>query len=142
MAMVRRAILLALSLFMIASAEATTVDSLSDLQWKKRIILVANPEQKSDIINTLNRFHDDIEERDIAWFVVVGDNLESNMTDLGPALSQAVHDRLVTATDQQQVVLIGKDGGIKDRSSQLNLERLFAMIDSMPMRIREMREGN
>ena len=40
------------------------------------------------------------------------------------------------------VVLIGKDGGVKRRSAEpVSAASLFAQIDAMPMRQREMREG-
>jgi hypothetical protein len=41
-----------------------------------------------------------------------------------------------------QLVLIGKDGGIKARHSEdvFDLERIFTLIDSMPMRRAEMRQ--
>jgi len=40
-----------------------------------------------------------------------------------------------------QLILIGKDGGVKRRSAEpVAVDDLFALIDSMPMRRREMRE--
>ena len=40
-----------------------------------------------------------------------------------------------------QVLLIGKDGGVKLRSTEpVSTDELFALIDSMPMRRREMEE--
>jgi hypothetical protein len=42
---------------------------------------------------------------------------------------------------QMTVVLIGKDGGENlPRGSQAGLNEIFSLIDSMPMRQREMRE--
>ena len=43
--------------------------------------------------------------------------------------------------DTFQVVLVGKDGGPKERRDQVfESSELFEIIDAMPMRIREMRE--
>jgi hypothetical protein len=40
-----------------------------------------------------------------------------------------------------QVVLVGKDGGVKLRSAEpIAADDFFALIDTMPMRRREMRE--
>jgi putative N-acetylmannosamine-6-phosphate epimerase len=40
-----------------------------------------------------------------------------------------------------EVILIGKDGGVKKRKTELmTTEELFAIIDSMPMRQSEMRK--
>ena len=44
------------------------------------------------------------------------------------------------AGDAPVVVLIGKDGGVKEVDSDLDLARTFARIDAMPMRRREMAE--
>ena len=43
--------------------------------------------------------------------------------------------------DGFEIVLIGKDGGVKLRSkTPLDVETLYAVIDAMPMRRREMRD--
>ena len=133
--------LMAAGLLMMATAEAGIVNSLADLKWEKRIVVIVNPEHRDRIIDTLDRSQPAIRDRHIAWFVVAGDAMDSNMTGLGSALLQSVRDRVGTTGDQQEVVLIGKDGGVKDRSQRLDLERLFAMIDSMPMRRQEMRQN-
>ena len=39
-----------------------------------------------------------------------------------------------------QLLLLGKDGGVKLRSSTASLEDVFSLIDTMPMRRREMRD--
>lgn len=39
-----------------------------------------------------------------------------------------------------QVILIGKDGGVKSRLDQMDLDVLFSDIDAMPMRRREMQQ--
>lgn len=39
-----------------------------------------------------------------------------------------------------QLLLLGKDGGVKLRSSTALLEDIFSLIDTMPMRRREMKD--
>ena len=39
-----------------------------------------------------------------------------------------------------QLLLLGKDGGVKLRSSTASLEDIFSLIDTMPMRRSEMRD--
>lgn len=36
-------------------------------------------------------------------------------------------------------MIIGRDGGVKARYESLDLDAVFAVIDTMPMRIQEMR---
>ena len=41
----------------------------------------------------------------------------------------------------ERILLVGKDGGVKLRSEEpVSIQRIFDLIDSMPMRRREMRE--
>ncbi len=40
-----------------------------------------------------------------------------------------------------QLLLLGKDGGVKLRSSNVSLEDIFSLIDTMPMIRKEMRDG-
>jgi len=50
-----------------------------------------------------------------------------------------VRKTLSAQPDEVSVVLIGKDGGIKQRSQGLDVAGIFALIDTMPMRKREKR---
>jgi len=57
---------------------------------------------------------------------------------------QRVHRVCLTLTGMGfQVLLIGKDGGVKLRSSEpVSMKDLFGLIDSMPMRQQEMESKN
>ena len=44
--------------------------------------------------------------------------------------------------EEFQLLLIGKDGGVKKRTSTVSLEEVFSLIDTMPMRRREMRDDD
>ncbi len=70
----------------------------------------------------------DLTERDVVTHVVIGPH--------------PIRRQLATPPDASgfRVVLIGKDGGVKlAESVPVSVERLCALIDSMPMRQREMR---
>jgi len=52
---------------------------------------------------------------------------------------QDIRKRLGVVGGSFQVLLIGKDGGVKLRSSEpVSMKDLFGLIDSMPMRQQEM----
>jgi hypothetical protein len=52
---------------------------------------------------------------------------------------QAIRKRFGVKVGTFQVLLIGKDGGVKLRSSgPVSMKDLFGLIDSMPMRQQEM----
>jgi hypothetical protein len=81
----------------------------------------------------------------VIWFVQVGDlphpgDLLQPAVELGATEKAGVWRRLGLRGRGAQLVLIGKDGGIKAQQSEggFDLERLFALIDSMPMRRAEM----
>ena len=114
---------------------------LDDLRWKYRVILVSALEPyRSSALANLDEFAAQIEERDIAWFVLGDDELHTNLKgELAGMLREQILDRYFTPVPTETaVLLIGKDGTIKSRSSDLDLEATFGLIDRMPMRQAEM----
>ncbi len=81
-------------------------------------------------------------ERDIVLIEAVGQRIT---TLVGPDCDCSAKDlRAQYGIDAARfsVVLVGKDGGVKLRAEEaVPAEELFALIDSMPMRQREMRES-
>jgi len=115
---------------------------LDSLQWKYRVILIfAREPLMSNALTNLNGFEAAIEERDIAWFVLDDKSLHTNYDGkLDDKLREQLMHRYFTPVPTGTVVLlIGKDGTLKSRSSDLDLEAVFGLIDRMPMRRREMR---
>ena len=78
--------------------------------------------------------------KDLIWQnrIIVANSEQSSdqLTELFSQENSGIIDRDVIWF----VFLIGKDGGLKERISGLDLDRLFGDIDRMPMRVREMRE--
>jgi len=117
---------------------------LSESQWANRVIVVSADRGNRDAdtaLQLLTANRADIDERDIVWFVIDGDTLHSNHPS-GTATQFAERLRSGLRLQAGETLLIGKDGGIKSRSTDLNTTVLFALIDTMPMRQREMRERN
>ena len=116
--------------------------SLEDLRWKYRVILVfAREPYISNALQNLDEFKAEIQERDIAWFVLDENALHTNYDGkLEDQLREKLMDSYFTPVPVETAVrLIGKDGTLKSRSSDLNLEATFGLIDRMPMRRAEMR---
>ncbi|MBJ7552102.1 DUF4174 domain-containing protein [Marinomonas ostreistagni] len=112
---------------------------LKDLIWQNRII-VANSEQSSDTLTELfSQENSGIIDRDVIWFVFSDNEVQTNYQgSVSPSLLSQVKSQYQLRDNE--VILIGKDGGLKERLSGLDLDRLFGDIDRMPMRVREMRE--
>ena len=137
---VTRSLTIILSLLLVSTAGAQSMESLSDLQWENRIILVKASSNPEEAVGILHKFRDGVAERDILWLVVTDQAVESNLQSMTAGMAESAREKLEVQPEGTSVILIGKDGGIKDRSGELDLERLFSRIDQMPMRIREMRE--
>ena len=135
---------IASSLFACASGKASEdkLVSLDSLRWKYRVILVFAREPLAD--NARSDLHElaaEIEERDIVWFVLDTNTLHTNYGgEVAENLRKQLADRYFTPVPSDTaVLLIGKDGGVKSRSSDLDLEATFGLIDRMPMRRDEIR---
>jgi Domain of unknown function (DUF4174) len=80
-------------------------------------------------------------ERDIVVVFIVRDAVSTNWEPASPAAAGDLRDAYGVMPQEFRVVLIGKDGGVKLRQADpIAAADLFALIDSMPVRQREMRE--
>lgn len=138
---------LGLAVAMMAWSGADAVEPLAQFKWESRPVVIFTPtaddlrmvEQRALFISEINGLKD----RDIVVTAVVG--TERVMSELGPqpqASADAFRKRFNVPEDAFAVVLVGKDGGEKFRAGvTLPPHLLFQIIDRMPMRQREMREG-
>ena len=109
--------------------------SLEKYKWKNRIALIfASSDQNEEWIKQRNLLESDsagLKERDLLVFLVTPDT--------GRQLNSL--KKYYEVRESFTFVLIGKDGGEKLTSySAVSLQRLFGLIDSMPMRKAEMKE--
>ncbi len=113
--------------------EVTTLNDLSGLEWKYRIIVVNEPPSEAEVLALLEKHTAEIDDRDIVWFVVKVDGV---LTNYKGELSEKFLSRTrhKYGERQGQVILIGKDGGIKSRLDRLDIDTIFSEIDAMPMR--------
>lgn len=115
------------------------LNNLEPLTWKNRVILVFtnDPEHYQ---TRLQQAKAAIDDRDIAWFIIDGNETKTNYQGRVTDKFAATISRQYSALDAA-VILIGKDGGVKETGDLLSLQGLFDEIDSMPMRIREMNQN-
>lgn len=128
-----------------AYAGAEELFTLDQYRWQKRVLLISASsdddaaflEQTRDIDVTIDEFN----MRDMLLITLL-DSKGSGAG--GRALSDDEVARARKAVDLASgtftVVLLGKDGGIKLReTSPTSMRDIYALIDAMPMRQREMR---
>lgn len=117
---------------------------LSDYRWESRPLLVFAPKQSDPrLAETLSRIETtqcDFTGRDMVLGVVVP---EGNSTLDGQAVeadeARRLMDQFAIGDNAFSVVLIGKDGGEKLRVDEVpDLRTVYAVVDGMPMRSREM----
>jgi hypothetical protein len=128
-------------------AQGGKVVDLKNYQWKNRILLIFAPSAEnpagSSLAVELEGQIAGVREREL----LIGHILE-----IGPSqfagvpisreLSEAFRRQFAVRTGISTVILIGKDGEVKlRREGPVQATEIFALIDSMPMRRQEMREG-
>ena len=140
------------SMFVLATMVIATVfgsgsamaGELDDYLWQQRPLLVFAPSAEDPrLIETLARIDSsrcEFTGRDMALGQVVADGvstLDGRVIDADRARRLA--DRYAVADGAFAVLLIGKDGGEKWRVDTVpDLQRIYRVIDGMPMRGREM----
>lgn len=134
-----RTILTLMLLLITLTTQGAGMNSLSDYQWKNRLILVQARDENAGEIDTLRSARAEVDDRDIVWFVNTGADLVSNQDGVSSSLESEIKALLDQFRSDERVLLIGKDGGMKSREPSLDLDAIFRRIDRMPMRMREMR---
>lgn len=121
--------------------------TLESLKWDNRVLVIFSPHTEDDTyqsqINEFNSHTAGLDDRDLVLFSIFDDECSRFEGEiLSDASSRAIRERIAPDEDAFSVYLIGKDGGIKlEQNDMLSAEKLFRVIDRMPMRQREMRDG-
>jgi hypothetical protein len=120
---------------------------LDSLRWKNRVLVILSPTE-SDLSFQLQKQEsasspEGVLDRDL----VILEILEQEKSRIGKQILseksvQNIRKKLGVQTGPFQVLLIGKDGGVKLRSAEpVPVKDIFGLIDSMPMRRQEMDSG-
>jgi hypothetical protein len=125
---------------LLLNQQTLALEGIEELEWNNRIILIYSSHESSEIIDSLNNYDHDIKDRHIYWFVLSQNVLHSNYEG---RLSEKLYSDILNIyfpDNEFNILLIGKDGEIKEKQNKLQLENMFSLIDTMPMRKREMLE--
>lgn len=126
-------------LFFILTPILVSAQSYDAFKWKKRVVVLAGDEDW--VKKNYAQFDDQlgVQERNL---VFLWDNGESIIS-LAPSEKTLAWSRPTFIRAPYQFYLIGLDGGLKEkRKKSMSQQELFALIDSMPMRLNEMKKGN
>jgi hypothetical protein len=120
-------------------ANDATLSNVEQLRWVNRIILVsADQHNEAEVIGQFRQAKLEIDERHILWFVLYGEQLTSNYEGkISENFSRDINKKYLNKSVKS--ILIGKDGGVKDRQQVLSLNLTLALIDTMSMRQSEIK---
>lgn len=140
-----RKIILYLILTLIPSVSMVAQD-LSAHKWNDRLLLILTTENSQYLhqeqMMILQHNREGLEERKLVIYSVMPHQYKKGMDSAKWMKSSRVHDRYSEEGKEFEVILMGLDGGVKLRQSEiLSIEKLFATIDAMPMRRNEIREN-
>ncbi len=122
---------------------------LSKYRWKNRILILKFDDVNNDIckkqLDELRENEAGLTERKLIIYQLKGEEYKIGLQN--DDSWKKIDEKDLKYTEKQgnphfEAILIGLDGGIKhQQSSVLKVEKLFSIIDIMPMRIREMQNA-
>ncbi|MGM0580857.1 MAG: DUF4174 domain-containing protein [Bacteroidota bacterium] len=131
------------------SCAQAQITSLDDFHWKNRLLIIYADDQKSSQLEEqlakISQNDEGYNERDLKVIILKDQKVEIWNSGENHQLefSEIIKELNIDEDRNYQNLLIGKDGGVKLRNNPpISNEKLFKTIDAMPMRQREMRNGN
>ena len=142
-----KAVLLLILTLLTGAAMSQPLQSadLSPYRWQNRLLLLFAPSPEDRAYGEQMRLLENetaaLEDRDLLVFHLFGDS--GGLEDTSPEVAANLRERYDVAEDAFTVILVGKDGGEKERyRAPVAPETFYSAIDAMPMRRREMRGGD
>lgn len=129
---------------MVFDRKDTIPMDLTQFQWKNRLLLVFVTNENDPLFKKLRNeiiaHKAEVKNRDLVIFEVLEKGLSRmNTTYLDQEAVDSIRNRFAVPQSKFRVILIGKDGGVKLKlDDQVDLKKIFDLIDSMPMRKYEM----
>jgi len=111
-------------------------EPLAQYLWKRRVVLSfsaaeSTPERIS-LLKQIKQYQCEFDDRQMVHIDLIAGSSDHLLL-----------SRQLSLPDMDfNLVLLGKDGDVKLLTSQPSLENLLTLIDTMPMRQRELRMGN
>jgi glutathione peroxidase-family protein len=138
--------LTALAIALSLAATPIMAAPLAQLQWDKRVLVLIAEAEKGDLgrqLELLQQAQDGLAERDMVVLALRGNAVQAVIGDAPGVDAQALRTSVGSSdAGAFEAVLIGKDGGVKQRWAQpVSTEELFSVIDAMPMRASEMQRS-
>ena len=124
------------------SALMISAQDLSKHRWENRLVLLLTDDEKNSTFQfQLAEFRKELNglnERRLIIYQVMPEEFKTGLNGANKIKSDRLYKDYKKSDSGFEVVLLGLDGGIKLQQDELlPLEKLYAIIDAMPMRRRE-----
>ncbi len=111
-------------------------EPLTQYLWKRRVVMSfsaaeSTPERIS-LLKQIKQYQCEFDDRQMVHIDLIA----------GSSDHQLLSRQFSVPNKNFNLVLLGKDGGVKLLTSQPSVENLLTLIDTMPMRQRELRIGS
>lgn len=111
-------------------------EPLKEYLWKRRVVLSfsaakSTPERIS-LLKQIEQYQCEFDDRQMVHIDLIA----------GSSNHQLLSRQFSVPNTNFNLVLLGKDGDVKLLTSQPSLENVMTLIDTMPMRQRELRSGS
>ena len=121
---------------------------LTQFQWKNRLLFLFAEDTNDPFFENLQSQimaqKAEVDDRDLIVFEVPAQGpARMNNSPLDRKEADSIRTHFAIPGNTFSLILVGKDGGIKLKSKdRVDLSDVFGLIDSMPMRQREMQQKN
>ncbi len=121
----------------LSASLAFAQDSIGDFRWKNRLLVFS--ENDDSTLTNLAKENADLLERDLKVFILSGAGETAHPA--GEKLAKEFRERLAPPEGEPMAYLIGKGGRttLQWKLADFTFAKLYAAINAMPMRKREMR---
>ncbi|PIV97314.1 MAG: hypothetical protein COZ16_06205 [Flavobacteriaceae bacterium CG_4_10_14_3_um_filter_31_253] len=135
-----------LLIFFIFSSHFSFGQNMEKHLWKNRVLLISTSDENSQELEKqfaiLEKHPKELLERKIIIYSFTKKSYKLNF-DNNWKKSEELFSSFIPKKDVFTIRLIGLDGGIKlEQNRVLSSEKLFTVIDGMPMRKNEIRKNN
>lgn len=119
---------------------------LSEHRWKDRLVLLLTDDLNNSELRkqqqALTGLKQELKDRKIVIYTVTPEFLYTSLKEKKKNHNYTLYRKYKKGKASFQVVLLGLDGGVKLRENRaVESEELFGLIDRMPMRRAELRNG-
>ena len=120
--------------------ENNHIDHLRDLKWQKRV-LVVNTGDRIEIKKLTAVYYKDLNDRDFVVIQLDGHEAYYDEKKMSRRFTKSLLKKIKHVDESDYFILLGKDGGVKNSFTKgTEMRIIFNQVDSMPMRINEMRK--